>query len=113
MSGTTWTKTWLALPGGATGVRALAGLTDAGSGTVELYGVTAVASGQNQLVKLIDTLSGTSAPSFSVLATAPSNYLFRGVALSPVAVPEPSTCASLLAGLACGGYSLFRRRKRA
>jgi len=32
---------------------------------------------------------------------------------SPVAVPEPSTCASLLAGLTCGGYSLFRRRKRA
>ncbi len=32
---------------------------------------------------------------------------------SPVAVPEPSTCASLLAGLACGGYAMFRRRKRA
>jgi formylglycine-generating enzyme required for sulfatase activity len=30
---------------------------------------------------------------------------------SPVAVPEPSTCASLLAGLAFGGYSLFRRRR--
>ena len=29
------------------------------------------------------------------------------------AVPEPSTCAMALAGLACGGYSLFRRRKRA
>jgi len=28
-------------------------------------------------------------------------------------VPEPSTCASLLAGLACGGYSMFRRRKQA
>jgi hypothetical protein len=27
------------------------------------------------------------------------------------AVPEPSTCASLFAGLACGGYSLFRRRR--
>ena len=26
-------------------------------------------------------------------------------------VPEPSTLASLLAGLACGGYSLFRRRR--
>jgi hypothetical protein len=26
-------------------------------------------------------------------------------------VPEPSTCASLLAGLAYGGYSLFRRRR--
>jgi formylglycine-generating enzyme required for sulfatase activity len=28
-------------------------------------------------------------------------------------VPEPSTCAMALAGLACGGYSLFHRRKRA
>jgi T5SS/PEP-CTERM-associated repeat protein/autotransporter-associated beta strand protein len=26
-------------------------------------------------------------------------------------VPEPSTCAMALAGLACGGYSMFRRRR--
>ena len=32
---------------------------------------------------------------------------------SPVAVPEPSTYVSLLAGLACGGYLRFRRRKQA
>ena len=32
---------------------------------------------------------------------------------APAAVPEPSTCAMALAGLACGGYSMFRRRKRA
>ena len=32
---------------------------------------------------------------------------------SPVAVPEPSTYAMALAGLACGGYSMLRRRKRA
>ena len=36
-----------------------------------------------------------------------------GFRLASVAVPEPSTCASLLAGLTCGGYSLFRRRKQA
>jgi hypothetical protein len=30
---------------------------------------------------------------------------------SPVAVPEPSTCAMALAGLACGGYTMFRRRR--
>jgi autotransporter-associated beta strand protein/T5SS/PEP-CTERM-associated repeat protein len=30
-----------------------------------------------------------------------------------VPVPEPSSYAMALAGLACGGYSLFRRRKRA
>ena len=29
----------------------------------------------------------------------------------PVAVPQPSTTAMALAGLACGGYSLFRRRR--
>lgn len=29
------------------------------------------------------------------------------------AVPEPSTTAMALAGLACGGYSMWWRRKRA
>jgi hypothetical protein len=28
------------------------------------------------------------------------------------AVPEPSTCAMVLAGLACGGYTMFRRHKQ-
>jgi hypothetical protein len=31
--------------------------------------------------------------------------------LSTQAVPEPSTCAMALAGLACGGYTMFRRRR--
>ena len=40
------------------------------------------------------------------------SYGFR--LASPVApVPEPSTYAMALAGLACGGYSMFRRRQRA
>lgn len=29
-----------------------------------------------------------------------------------VAVPEPATCAMALAGIACGGFSVWRRRKR-
>jgi hypothetical protein len=32
---------------------------------------------------------------------------------SPAVVPEPSTYAMALTGLACGGYTMFRRRKRA
>jgi sulfatase modifying factor 1 len=32
---------------------------------------------------------------------------------SPVPVPEPSTYCIALAGLACGGYSMWRRHKRA
>jgi formylglycine-generating enzyme required for sulfatase activity len=61
------------------------------------------------------SFSAFSLSSSSNIATAPSDesdvYGFR--LASPVAVPEPSTCASLLAGLACGGYAMFRRRKRA
>jgi hypothetical protein len=37
----------------------------------------------------------------------------RTAAFSMTVVPEPSTYCMALAGLACGGYSLFRRRKRA
>jgi hypothetical protein len=34
-----------------------------------------------------------------------------GLSVGVVAVPEPSTYVMSLAGLACGGYSLFRRRR--
>ena len=37
------------------------------------------------------------------------DYVTSGVSV----VPEPSTYAMALAGLACGGYSMFRRRKQA
>ena len=37
----------------------------------------------------------------------------QDVFLSFTAVPEPSTCAMALAGIACGGYSMWRRRKHA
>ena len=46
----------------------------------------------------------TAAPSTEYI-----DYSFR--LASPVAVPEPSTYAMALAGLACGGYSMFRRRR--
>lgn len=38
---------------------------------------------------------------------------YRVYAIVPIPVPEPSTYAMALAGLACGGYFLFRRRKQA
>jgi len=49
------------------------------------------------------------------ILSAPSDENWRiGFRLaSPVAVPEPSTYCMALAGLACGGYSMFRRRKQA
>lgn len=43
-------------------------------------------------------------------STEPDNdSVFRVQAV----VPEPSTCAMALAGIACGGFSMWRRRKRA
>jgi len=36
-----------------------------------------------------------------------------GLSETLIAVPEPSTYAMALAGLACGGFSMWRRRKRA
>jgi sulfatase modifying factor 1 len=46
-------------------------------------------------------------------ATSNGSYDFGFRLASPVAVPEPSTYAMALAGLACGGFSMFRRRTRA
>ncbi len=42
-----------------------------------------------------------------------SDYTDQGATFTVSAVPEPSTYAMALAGLACGGYSMWRRRKRA
>jgi hypothetical protein len=104
-----WSKVWTALPGGgATGLRGLTGLVTGSS--VQLFGITSVATGTgaNDLVGLADTLDGTIAPSISTLATAPLNYVFRGVALSPV--PEPSSVVLGLVGL--GGLAAVARRAR-
>ena len=48
----------------------------------------------------------------SVLDGGPYAGTFN-TTLNVVAVPEPTTYAMALAGLACGGYSMWRRRKRA
>jgi hypothetical protein len=92
-----WTKVWSAVPSGATGMRGLTGVVTGSS--VQLYGITAVASGTlpTSLVALADTLSGTVAPSFALLATSGSNFVFRGVAFAPV--PEPATAVIGLVGV--------------
>jgi MYXO-CTERM domain-containing protein len=86
------------------------GLTGVVTGNaVQLYGITAVSTGTgaNHLVTLSDTLDGTSAPSFSTLATAPLNCVFRGVALAPV--PEPSSVVLGLFGV--GMLAAVARRR--
>ena len=46
-------------------------------------------------------------------ATSGISYNLGFRLAAPVAVPEPSAYAMALAGLACAGYSMWRRRKRA
>jgi hypothetical protein len=55
---------------------------------------------------LSSSSSGTNDPSFE-------NGVIGFRLASPVAVPEPSTYAMALAGLAGGGWQVFRCRKRA
>jgi hypothetical protein len=101
-----WSKVWTATPSGATGMRGLTGIVTGSS--VQLFGITAMATGTaaNDLVAMSDTLAGTIAPSFTTLATASTNYVFRGVALAPV--PEPSSVVLGLVGL--GGLAAVARR---
>jgi hypothetical protein len=75
-----------------------ANITNLGGGLGQFAIGTFTASGTIQSFSLTETSGG-----FNPLINA----------LQVRAVPEPSTCAMALAALACGGYSLFRRRKRA
>lgn len=107
-----WSKVWTAMPSGTatTGLRGLTGVVTGSS--VQLFGITAVSSavGANDLVALSDSLSGMIAPAFTTLATAPTNYVFRGVALSPV--PEPTALTLSLAGGAAVAAVVRGRRRR-
>jgi len=111
LSSGSWSKVWTAVPDGATGMRGLTGLVTGSS--VQLFGITAVATGNgaNSLVSLSDTLGDTIAPAFTTLATADTNYVFRGVAIAPV--PEPATLGIGLSGLAALAVARRIRRRRA
>ena len=60
-------------------------------------------------------ITGFSADMFSMTgdfaSRASVNQVGNNLVLHVAPVPEPSTYAMALAGIACGGYSLFRRRR--
>ncbi len=122
LSGTSWSNSWSLLVGasgtstlqsgtgvGFAGIRGLAGTYDSVLGA-SLYATTTETS-NNRLISIFDT--GTTTPStYTTLQSSGSNFAFRGVDLSPVSVPEPSTFA--IAALATLGMAgLIRRRRRA
>jgi len=122
LSGTTWSNSWslfVSASGTSTlqsgtgvgfaGLRGLAGTYDSVLGAT-LYATTTETT-NNRLISILDT--GTATPStYTTLQSAGSNFVFRGVDLSPVAVPEPSTYA-IAAMATLGMADLIRRRHRA
>jgi len=79
---------------------------------------TAFDTDQTYLFGLTDTLSATTrqaGESWQMLAAAPADSNFKGVAFAPsaiAAVPEPATYASMILGFALAGGAI-RRRQRA
>lgn len=125
LSGTSWSNSWSLFVSGTAGsspstlqsgtgvgyagIRGLAGTYDSVLGAT-LYATTTELS-NNRLISIFDT--GTTTPStYTTLQSAGSNYVFRGVDLSPVAVPEPSTYA-IAAMATLGMANLILRRRRA
>ena len=112
LTGGTWTNTWSVLVNasgttsttaavGFAGIRGLAGTWDAVNGA-QLFATTTETS-NNRVIAFSDT--GATPTSFTNLASAGTNYAFRGVDLT--AVPAPGAAALVgLAGLITG-----RRRK--
>jgi DNA-binding beta-propeller fold protein YncE len=86
-----------------------AGLLSPSGVALDRLGNLYVSSGTDSSNSLISKFDSTGAFQFSWSIPDLSGFL----ATAPVPVPEPSTYAMALAGLACGGYLRFRRRKRA
>jgi hypothetical protein len=103
---------------GTTGLLGLTGVVD--GSTVELFATnyTIGDTDQTYLYGIDDTLSDTmasqaSGEAFSVLATAPEDTNFKGVAFAPTATPLPASWTLMLCGLAVGGLLVRARQSKA
>ncbi|HEX9167840.1 MAG TPA: PEP-CTERM sorting domain-containing protein, partial [Roseiarcus sp.] len=104
---------------GTTGLYGLTGedVTIDGVQEVELFATNATIGDLDQtwLYGITDVLADTTNPgdeSFTMLAMAPADSNFKGVAFAPAAAPEASTWVMMLTGFAGLGFAA-RRRLRA
>ncbi len=97
--------------GSLVSIRGLTGTYDAATSTATLFATT-TGTMNNSLISFLDTGSLSTSTTFNTLQSAGTNFVFRGVDVSPVAVPEPSTYA-IAAAATLGMAGLMRRRRRA
>ena len=105
------TTSTAAAGGSLVSIRGLTGTYDAATSTATLFATTTQTS-DNSLISFLDTGSLSTSTTFNTLQSAGTNFVFRGVDVSPVAVPEPSTYA-IAAMATLGMAGLMRRRRRA
>jgi hypothetical protein len=99
------------------GLRNITGRVNA-DGSVTIYGVTSTVSGAtdqgadpNEVVAITDDINATSLPgteAFSVIDAPQNGTVYRGVAITPQVVPEPTS--AVLLGM--GALSVFGLRRR-
>ena len=83
------------------------------NGGLFTYGGVPLADGGTFTVGSQDWLVDYNRTSAAGLDNFTGDYLPSSRFVTITAVPEPSTYAMALAGIACGGFSMWRRRKRA
>src|SRR5262249_46497695 len=113
-NGTAWTHAYSILSSNTadTGYTGLAVQLDTTTDSAILWATTAGGARLEQFTDLLGATSATDADTSEItLATAPTNNLFRGVALAPVSVPEPSTFVMSCVGLICLGCLIRTRLK--
>jgi hypothetical protein len=120
LTGTGWANSWALLVSGTNtlsstagaGFAGLRGLTGSYENGVATLFTTTTEANNNRLISIVD--SGVIPTAATGIATAGSNFVFRGVDItSVVPVPEPSTYALAVIGAAGAGLLARRHRRRA
>jgi hypothetical protein len=90
--GTTWTLSYTMNGGGSVGARGLTGTTSSG---VPVLWATTTETSANRIIRVTDTGAGST---FTTIATAAANTVFRGIAFAPLVNGGPTAANGVING---------------